>query len=392
MSNRELIGTMYASSAFTSVNYIVNPGNKHLFPWLSGIALSYEKYQFTKLVVSVHSVISAMGNGYTAISFDPDVRDRVPASLIEMMGTKLSKQGPVRQNLALAIPAGGQRLVRDCDTTSELNGGGQQLYDCGQVHLHATMDGSNLEVGLIYVDYEVVLTTPSLRSGMLDDESPMEMLTFIGPTLPAQASTDALLSEVDPRIWPEEKIPQEQMTPLEVVSGLPSYNPSNNAGSRTALVNKGTKPFSGTVRVATNKHPLAPYGPWLRDKYGNAKASYVDVINQVPTTGVDYQGNPNKTIGHMITVKDLLPGEGISFNWESVQTAAKMVFEVAEVAAPLVNAMWNFWQEENPWYCDADMVARGQPALFGEQARRARLAAGAGNTAAVSVTGACPKC
>jgi len=82
---RELVCEVLAASSHTSILRYTNPGNATMFPWLSGIATSYDRYKFTKLTfhfIPEASNISSSGTlGTVGMAFLYDVKDATPATM-----------------------------------------------------------------------------------------------------------------------------------------------------------------------------------------------------------------------------------------------------------------------------------------------------------------------
>jgi len=59
IKHSEYIGDLIAnSSAFNSQSYGINPGNSGMFPWLSSVAIQFQNYHFRKLVVEYRPLVS----------------------------------------------------------------------------------------------------------------------------------------------------------------------------------------------------------------------------------------------------------------------------------------------------------------------------------------------
>lgn len=73
---REYVNSVRSTTSFYNQTYLLNPGNKDLFPWLSTQALGYQKYRFRKLnveYVSTSGSISttaALGSVVLATQYD----------------------------------------------------------------------------------------------------------------------------------------------------------------------------------------------------------------------------------------------------------------------------------------------------------------------------------
>nr|WRQ65397.1 structural protein [Tolivirales sp.] len=96
--------TTYAlTSSLTPSDCLIHPGNERLFPWLSGIADSYEKYRFDKLVFRLISANPSTASGMVYLAVDTDPTDPQPTSISELMSNAYSASGTVWNNVALVV-------------------------------------------------------------------------------------------------------------------------------------------------------------------------------------------------------------------------------------------------------------------------------------------------
>lgn len=77
-AHREFVSDVSSSTGFTMSNYIINPGNATLFPWLSTIAQNFEQYEMLGLIfefkstsaTAVGSVNTGLGTVIMATDYD----------------------------------------------------------------------------------------------------------------------------------------------------------------------------------------------------------------------------------------------------------------------------------------------------------------------------------
>jgi len=89
---------------------VINPGRVTLFPWLSRLALSFDRYRFTKLSFVYKPRAGLNTAGVVTIAYDPSSTDGVP-SAIEARQMKHKVEGSVRNRVVLNIPPSELRSV-----------------------------------------------------------------------------------------------------------------------------------------------------------------------------------------------------------------------------------------------------------------------------------------
>jgi hypothetical protein len=162
--------TCPAATASAKANFVLNPGDATLFPWLSSIALNFEEYKFKKLKVIF---LSGLGTGYRGavyLGFDPDIKDPVYTSAQQLMTAEYAVRGQVHEHVQLDIPEhamdtiGRKRYVA-ATSTSDRTGDAGRLYAWIE-HLDSSIS-SNVLVGELMVEYEVELAVPQFRVNQL---------------------------------------------------------------------------------------------------------------------------------------------------------------------------------------------------------------------------------
>ena len=73
-----------------------------MFPWLSGIATSFDRYRFSKLIVHYTPRVGLNTDGIVHIAYDPSSTDPVPTES-EMLQMRYSVTGSVRNAVSLTI-------------------------------------------------------------------------------------------------------------------------------------------------------------------------------------------------------------------------------------------------------------------------------------------------
>lgn len=131
----------------------VNPGLASMFPWLSGIATSFEKYKVHSLTFRYKNIQGSNASGNVVMAFDYDPLDVTPASPQECTKSSTYIDGAVWRIFELKIP----NLSKDLYVRqSVVPGTDLKTYDYGQ--LFVAMEGAPVAtLGYIEVEYDIEL-------------------------------------------------------------------------------------------------------------------------------------------------------------------------------------------------------------------------------------------
>jgi hypothetical protein len=145
----------------------INPGNKVMFPWLSGRAIGFESYNFRSLRFIYEMQSGSQTPGTVMMAVDFDCVDPPPSSKQQMMAYKGATRSPpwFAQVLDCARPdlhksksyyvLKTQEAPVNTDAKTYFVG---QFFCATQVEVTA----DPVPVGELYVEYEVDLYTPQL--------------------------------------------------------------------------------------------------------------------------------------------------------------------------------------------------------------------------------------
>lgn len=117
VTNGSSTGWALTANSVAVPGYDLNPGNNQMFPWLSRVAVCYEKYHFKSLRFILVSNQSSATNGRVTMAVDYDWDDNVPTTKSQLSTYSTLAEGPVWE----------PELVMDCDP-SLLASRGQFLY------------------------------------------------------------------------------------------------------------------------------------------------------------------------------------------------------------------------------------------------------------------------
>lgn len=145
----------------------INPGDGALSPWLSSIATNYEHYEFLSLRLIYSPSVSSFTSGAILMSpeFDPhNERNNPPTSLSDFLNKQSAVTGNVWSQFTLNIPKSkmAKKLVRPEHSLS-VDTSHLRQTDVGQIYvaLYNVETSQSIPYGELFVEYDVMLTTPN---------------------------------------------------------------------------------------------------------------------------------------------------------------------------------------------------------------------------------------
>jgi len=167
----ELVGIEAGSVNFTTGILPLNPGHPLTFPFLSKVAILYERYEFMELafhfIPSVSSFATQGQQGFVGISVTPDAQQAPPTSQSQAEIMTHSPIVETANKTNLQIPKSllepvnrDKRLVRGLLMPG---GGDPQTYDSGQVFNWTAGQVNGNQIGEIRVTGRVMLVNPILE-------------------------------------------------------------------------------------------------------------------------------------------------------------------------------------------------------------------------------------
>lgn len=167
ISHSEMIGTVMSGApssnitAFRCLGYRANPGISTVFPWLSSVAVNYEKYRFRRLSFTIVPLVATNWGGRIGVGFDYDSTDVVPGNRQEFYALTTHTEN---------MPWEAASVEVRCDTTYKFTGthtaADNKLIDQGQVIVmsDAISNGGTLSAAVplydLLVNYDVELIEP----------------------------------------------------------------------------------------------------------------------------------------------------------------------------------------------------------------------------------------
>lgn len=178
--HREFIQNIQGSTDFNIQSFNVNPGDEVTFPWLSALAVNYEKYRPIGIAFEFKSTSSnalsgtntALGSVMMAPRYNA-INQSEPESKLEMLQI---------ENCSSICPADSTMVGIECAKNynplgvlynrkgGDIPAGSEQLYDFCNFYIATEGMQAVATIGELWVTYEIELLTPILGGGQVGDE------------------------------------------------------------------------------------------------------------------------------------------------------------------------------------------------------------------------------
>ena len=231
VQHTELITTLTNSTGtYVVAQYPVNPGISVTFPWLSAIAIKFDKYRFKKLSFSYHTIAPTLGTGDVFLIPDYDATDLAPDTVEKAANTSGTKSGAIWKNFTLNVDCKSLHSSNPHLFVREQLVGSERLsYDGMSLSIASDTDVGR--IGRVYVTYDV------------DFFKPQTSLDTNYPPL-----KDTINYVDDPRIVTGNS--NSSIKYVGITSGIPSM-----ITSATAISGASTATIGGNVEV-TSEDPV----------------------------------------------------------------------------------------------------------------------------------------
>jgi hypothetical protein len=159
VSNREFITDVRGSTTLRVLELNTQPGVPSMFPWLSKIAATHQKYKFKKLNFSYVPIAGASSPGRITMAFATDVLDPPVTDKRQLFQYHNSREGSVwsANSITLTKELNGQLFTR----IGGVQGTDLKTYDLGRLIVASSNCTDNSVIGELFVDYEVELSVPA---------------------------------------------------------------------------------------------------------------------------------------------------------------------------------------------------------------------------------------
>lgn len=193
VTKREYIKDVYSSTDFRVSQIPINPGLSDVFPWLSTIAKSWEKYRFHRLRFEYRTLLtqySANAAGRVMYLGDYDPLDGPPPDKRHFLDSQPVRETTPAKNMTLELPARvlnddiDWRYVRKSQVPPTAD---PRFYDSGQLFIGTDDSPVNAKAGELWVDYDVEFEVPVTDQSEL--LTPHNVLAGYGKFSPWEPST-----------------------------------------------------------------------------------------------------------------------------------------------------------------------------------------------------------
>lgn len=167
ISHSEMLGAVLSGTptsnvtAYRATGLRANPGISTIFPWLSSMAVNYEKYRFRRLTLNVIPLVSTAFNGRIGVGFDFDSSDAVPGNRQEFYALSTHAESAPWQPSSVSVQCDGIYRFTGTHVAAD-----NKLIDLGQVIVmsDSVSNGGTIAAAIplydLIVDYEVELIEP----------------------------------------------------------------------------------------------------------------------------------------------------------------------------------------------------------------------------------------
>jgi len=167
ISHSEMIGSIMSGTptsnvtGYKCIGFRANPGISSVFPWLSSVAVNYEKYRFRKLSFTIVPLVATNFSGRIGVGFDYDSTDVAPGNRQEFYALTTHVENMPWEAATLNVKVDPIYKFTGTHTASD-----NKLIDLGQVLVmsDAISNGGTISSAIalydLLVDYEVELIEP----------------------------------------------------------------------------------------------------------------------------------------------------------------------------------------------------------------------------------------
>lgn len=268
VSNGAVTGYALTATSASTPGYDINPANGLVFPWLSGIAVNYERFRFHSLRFRFIPSQPTTTAGRIYAAFDYDYDDAVPTSKTQLMSNLTKAECPVWQEMSLALMP--SQLHADMpfkyvSLVTKSNFVEPRTAYCGFLVVAFDTPTGYLSYDM-EVSYDVELISPVFERGSLwDSYTGKPFVNNLTDTFPNVLDQDSkYMGEVIPKIYPlagsplRVVIPGANECPVMYIPGTTSVtemafdllNLPRTEGALTVLLDlsrPGTTPVSSAM-------------------------------------------------------------------------------------------------------------------------------------------------
>lgn len=167
------------TSGYSAIKHVVNPFNTVLFPWLSSLARSYERYRFTSLSFHYYQECPTSMPGSIMMMFDVDPTDGIPLTKQEFLTHDNKARGSAWLSTSLKVNKSTlNRLKSWYLRRSNATTAGLALsdLDVGNFFFGSYGVNANTLMGELSVEYTIELLNPGESNGFVS-----QSISAVGP-------------------------------------------------------------------------------------------------------------------------------------------------------------------------------------------------------------------
>lgn len=166
--HREFLGNVSGTSTFTqSLSLALNPGIAATFPWLANMAQNWQAYRFKRLRFCYYTRTGSNIPGSVILCPDYNAQDAAPVSEQVIDSYEDAKEDAPWKNIECNLNAvamhlmGPKKYIRLGALAANQD---LKTFDVGNMYVY-TVDGTAVNWGKVWVEYDVDLFTPQLPPG-----------------------------------------------------------------------------------------------------------------------------------------------------------------------------------------------------------------------------------
>lgn len=159
ISNREIVGYVDQFTANVRNFGNINPSSPYIFPWLSSLAASYDKYKFLNLCFHFVPTCATSTTGQITLAYDSAGSDAAP----DIIDLPLMHSVQTSPWMPADLPIPLSRTLKHMGEAASSSGIGKDFYSEGSLFV-----GTNgtAQAGILYVSYSVELHNPQPTAGL----------------------------------------------------------------------------------------------------------------------------------------------------------------------------------------------------------------------------------
>jgi len=190
--HRELVGSVVGTANFaTALSLAVNPGVSLSFPWLSIEAQGWEKYRFNSLKLCYYTRTGTNVPGSVILSPDYDAADAAPVNEQIASAYFGTEEDAPWKDICVVFDRNRlnmERFIRTGGLAANLD---IKTYDVANLFV-STLDGTAVNWGKVWFEYDVTLINPQLPPGGAAGEGTLAGNTAITAIAPFGTSPVSL--------------------------------------------------------------------------------------------------------------------------------------------------------------------------------------------------------